>query len=36
MATWHQLTLHWYPFTIATYGELTASPGSPSVVLGMV
>jgi hypothetical protein len=34
--TRHQLTLHRYPFAIATYGELTASPRSPPVVLGMV
>jgi hypothetical protein len=35
MATRHQLTLHRYPFAIATYGELTTSPRSPPVVLDM-
>jgi hypothetical protein len=35
-ATWHQLTLHRYPFAIATYGELTASPRSPPIAFGMV
>jgi hypothetical protein len=31
----HQLALHRYPSAIATYGELTISPRSPPVVLGI-
>jgi hypothetical protein len=35
LLTPHQLALHRYPFAIATYGELTISPRSLPVVLGI-